>query len=232
MTAPAGPPRRKAPRNVLVFTRQAIRRLDALAVDRYHIPSIVLMENAAVHLATVARRMLGRSRASVAIFCGPGNNGGDGLALARHLHNSGHQVRIVLAADPARTGGDAGVNLAIARAMGIETVVRPRRCPAAALVVDALLGTGLDRPVAEPMAGLIRMINRSRPRVLSVDLPSGMNAETGEPMGLAVRADVTVTMAGWKQGFLSRGARAYLGRVIVADIGVPRALAEGLATGR
>jgi hydroxyethylthiazole kinase-like uncharacterized protein yjeF len=225
--------RRLRPRRTggaLVFSRDAVRQLDRLAVEKYGIPSIVLMENAAVHLAAAARRMVPRG-ARVVIFCGPGNNGGDGLAMARHLDNAGYRVHIVLSADRNRYAGDAAINLAIARAMGLKMSICPRRALAADLVVDALLGTGLDRPVGEPIAGLIRMVNRMHRDVLSVDIPSGLHADTGEPMGIAVKADVTVTMAGWKAGFTKAVAGEYLGRVIVADIGVPRELSWALATG-
>jgi hydroxyethylthiazole kinase-like uncharacterized protein yjeF len=204
--------------------------LDRLAIEDYGIPSIVLMENAAVHLAAAARRMMPPRNGTVILYCGPGNNGGDGFALARHLHNSGARVQVVLAAPAQRYTGDAATNLDIIRAMGIDIRRRP---PTARpdLIVDALLGTGLDRPVGEPIAGFIRMINRARSRVLAVDIPSGLDADSGKPLGIAVRADVTVTMAGRKRGFTRAPAREFLGRVIVADIGVPRELAERLALG-
>lgn len=213
------------------YTRESARMLDRLATQEYRIPSILLMENAAIHLAAAARRMMKTQDQLVVIYCGPGNNGGDGFALARHLHNSGARVRIVLAADGRRYVGDAAANLEIIDAMGLS-ISRHPPTTRPALIVDALLGTGLERPVRKPIAGFIQTINRARSPVLAVDIPSGLDADTGQPLGLAVRADVTVTMAGRKLGFSRPAAREYLGRVIVADIGVPRELAGRLACER
>jgi NAD(P)H-hydrate epimerase len=216
----------RASRSRPVFSRETARELDRLAAEQYAMPTILLMENAAVCLAAEARRMIRGARGRVTIFCGPGNNGGDGFAMARHLHNAGVQVKVVLA-DPSKAyQGDAATNLTIARAMGVDIV--PPTTSGADLIVDALLGTGLDRSVREPIDRLIRMINRSPAPVLAVDIPSGLDADTGEPLGIAVRADVTMTMAGRKLGFSRPGARDYLGRVIVADIGVPRELVARL----
>jgi NAD(P)H-hydrate epimerase len=215
----------------LVFTRESIRLLDRLAVDEFGIPSIVLMENAAIHLAAAARRMM-PTGARADIYCGPGNNGGDGLAVARHLHNSGVKVQVILAAAGDRYSKDAETNLAIVRAMGIPVFgAAPTAKPD--LLIDALLGMGLHRPVEGRLAELIEQINQLRSRgvpVLSVDIPSGLDADTGRPLGAAVRASTTVTLVGLKAGFLLPGAAAYLGTVKVVDIGAPRELAERLGT--
>src|SRR5690349_20070858 len=180
---------------MFVFSRQAVREVDRLAGEQYGIPSIVLMENAAFHLADVALHMTGETEgARVLIFCGPGNNGGDGLALARHLHNAGARVEIMLAAPAAEYTGDAATNLAIATKMGLH-IVRLAEDPdgdpervvdrfAPDLVVDALLGTGLTADVREPIAGLIGWVNalgRKGVRVLAVDIPSGLDCDSGEP---------------------------------------------------
>lgn len=213
-------------RKPLIFTREAIRRLDRLAVERFHMPSIVLMENAGASIAAAAMGLLGRSR-KVAIYCGPGNNGGDGLVAARHLHNAGVEVQVIPA--PGDCSGDAAINLAIVRAMRVPVVEHPT---APGLVIDALLGTGLDRPVQGKMAEQIAAINRWGVRgvqILSVDLPSGLDADTGRPLGTAVRADLTVTLCGWKAGFVRRESRKFTGRIAVGDIGVPRELMEALA---
>lgn len=199
------------------------------------------MENAAIHAADVALSMM-RGRSAV-LFCGPGNNGGDGLAVARHLHNAGVSVGLVLGAERSRYAGDALINLTICERMGIPALdaandgagseaaqwVR-RREPG--LIVDALLGTGLERPVREPILGLIRAINDLADDgmpVLAIDIPSGLDADRGEPLGAAVRASVTVTFVGLKAGFGSLAAQPYVGRCRVAGIGVPRELAESLA---
>jgi NAD(P)H-hydrate epimerase len=210
-----------------VFTREAIGRVDRLAVERYGMASIVLMENAGAAVAREALRMLGRGRkGAVALYCGPGNNGGDGLVAARHVHNAGVEVQVVLAAKKERYRGDAAANLGVIEAMGVPIVRRARR---PALVVDALFGTGLDRPVEGRMASLIGEVNRWGARglgVLAVDLPSGLDADSGEVLGVAVKATRTVTLCGWKAGFLRKGCREWTGRIVVAGIGAPRELLE------
>jgi len=220
-----------------VLTREASRLVDRLAVDRYGVPSIVLMENAAVALREAALRMLGGTPgASALIACGPGNNGGDGLGLARHLHNAGLTVAVVVTRPLAAYSGDAGVQAAIVSRMrltveecrGDEVAGAFRRAAARlgapTLVVDALLGTGQTEPARGAVLAAIREVNRLRAagaRVLAVDLPSGLDADTGEPMGEAVRAQVTVTMVAPKPGLLLLRAQAYAGEVVVGDIGAP-----------
>ncbi len=221
----------KAESHVRVFTRDSIRRLDRLAVERYGVPSIVLMENAGIGVAHRAMAMLrGTPAPRVAIFCGPGNNGGDGLVAARHLHNAGVSVEVVLAAPRARYSGDAGTNLNTILAMRVPIVTRAANPD---LVIDAVFGTGLDRPVrgrAKREISRINDLRDKRVRVLAVDLPSGLECDTGVPLGVAVHADVTVTLVGWKRGFQNPAAKPYLGRVAVADIGVPRGLVEELGS--
>ena len=221
----------------LVLTREAARQYDRLAVERYGVPSIVLMENAAVALREAALRMLGGvPRGPVLIACGPGNNGGDGLALARHLHNSGTAVVVVVTRPLAAYSGDAGVQAAIVSRMGLAVEEcrgdeaegafkrATSRLGAPALVVDALLGTGQTEPARGAVREAIGAVNRlasAGARVLAVDLPSGLDADTGEPMGDAVHAHVTVTMVAPKPGLLLLRAQTYAGEIVVGDIGAP-----------
>ncbi len=238
-------PEAEEPRGeALVFSRAAVREVDRLATQEFGLPSIVLMENAAIHCADVALDLLEEQEEQRAlVVCGPGNNGGDGLAVARHLSNQGVHCAIVLSAARDAYTGDGATNLRVAEKMGIEvTAVDPpdaaasvravlRRQGPPSLVIDALLGTGLDRPVREPLTSLIGAINelgKAGTPVLAVDLPSGLDCDSGEPLGAAVRATVTVTFVGLKQGFLALEAQPYVGDVVVADIGVPRALVERL----
>lgn len=237
--------------DTLTLSRAALRELDRLAVERYAIPSIVLMENAALGLAIEALAMIASDGLDGAIIvCGPGNNGGDGLALARHLHNARVSVRVLLARPAGSNTGDARTNLAICERMNLAidpppgagadagawidgALARLGPAPAARrrLLVDALFGTGLDRPVEGFVLGLIGAVNarRSLVRVLGVDIPSGLDADTGRVLGDAVRADVTVTLGARKRGFAAPGAGALLGRVVVRPIGAPRELVERLA---
>ncbi len=246
MTRPTQPPSDGADSATqLVLTREASRLVDRLAVERYDVPAIVLMENAAVALRETALRMLGGgSRGGVLIACGPGNNGGDGLALARHLHNHGVGVAIVATRPLAAYSGDAGVQAAIVSRMALaveecrgEDAAGPFARASArlgsppSLVVDALLGTGQTEPARGVVLAAIREVNRlgaAGTGVLAVDMPSGLDADTGEPLGEAVRAKVTVTMVALKPGLLRLRAQACSGEVVVADIGVPVELLQEL----
>lgn len=239
--------RRDASSGVYVLTREASRRLDELARTEFAMPPIVLMENAARHAADVALEGLERvENPRVLVVCGSGNNGGDGMATARHLHNAGLLARVVLSCDPNALMGEARTNYEIARAMGLvlgpleaagtqggarEALLGTAGALEPDLVIDGLLGTGLTRPVEGAMAGLISGLNEigdDGVSVLSLDVPSGLDADTGRPLGAAVRAAVTVTFAGLKAGFLRLDAQGYLGEVVVGDIGVPRELVERL----
>ncbi len=222
---------------VLVFTRASLRRLDEACAREYAIPTLVLMENAARHVADVALDGLeGETSPAALVVCGPGNNGGDGLAAARHLHNAGVRVRVVTPLGEA-FAGDAGVQREIVRRMGLD--VRAGADVAGAwkdlggpgVVVDALFGTGLSREVTgaarEAIEGMNALGGAGVP-VLSVDCPSGMDADTGRVLGAAVRASVTLALVGVKEGFLTLEAQGLLGEVVVADIGAPRELVERL----
>lgn len=213
------------------LTREQVREVDRRAIERYHVPGIVLMENASRAVADAACEMLGgECCGQVLILCGGGNNGGDGLAVARHLHNRDVFVEIALAVDPTGYTGDAAINFAIVRAMGIPWAsVKPRYTPlafgGAALIVDALFGTGLES--APRTTWQIDLMNERGVPVLAVDVPSGLDCDTGEPLGPScVRATRTVTFVGEKIGFANPTARQYLGEVIVGDIGCPRDLIE------
>lgn len=217
------------------LTTAQIRAIDRLASERYHIPSILLMEHASLSLCAEACRLMEQESLQAAlILVGPGNNGGDGLALARHLHNAGIRVRVVLATDPERLRGDARTNFDIARAMDIDMlpVAGASELDAAAavlprplLVVDALLGTGVDRALSGVLGEMAAWINvERRGLVLAVDVPSGMDSDRGPVHGACVRADVTVTFVARKVGFKKPGADRFLGRVVVGSIGAPEAL--------
>lgn len=213
--------------NEFVFDRQSIREVDRIAIEEYGIPGIVLMENAARGLAENAAEMLDPGPARALIICGWGNNGGDGYALARHLHNAGVDIALVTLATP-RAGTDAATNDAICQRMNLRRFAFEQidHVHDVSLIIDALFGTGLDRPVAEEAAEVIAWINQAGKPVLSVDIPSGMDCNTGRELGIAVHATRTVTFAGLKVGFLESHADQLLGEVDVVDIGVPREVLE------
>ena len=230
------------PADNLILNRQAVRELDRAAIEDYAIPGIVLMENAALGLVEHARDMLSSETsqpARVLIICGRGNNGGDGYALARHLFN--HSVDVTIASlggptSPPETQSDAGINKIICRHMNIPEIppeVSPETLPEKLanqgefhLIVDAIFGTGLDRPVTGPTAAIIEWINSTGYPVLAADCPSGLDCDTGRPLGCAVRATRTVTFVALKPGFLHPEAKPYTGEVFVAQIGAPVFLIE------
>lgn len=214
----------------LVFDRAAIRQLDSEAMTTYEIPGIILMENAAAGAAQVAMRVL-NTRRRVIILCGPGKNGGDGWAIARHLCNMGCDVRVMSRQNPdPRT--DAGINFTIAHRMRIQTIATLDYLADADLIVDAILGTGLDRAVSGQFYEDIDRINQAGPPILAVDLPSGLHADTGQPLGIAVRATATATFVGWKQGFLKKNTSQWTGDIHTIDIGIPAELMQKLGQER
>jgi len=212
---------------VRALTREQIREVDRAAIEELRIPGLLLMENAAIGVADVATDLSAQHPGPVVIVCGPGNNGGDGLAAARHLSNRGLDVRVNLAvpADAYRDGSDAATNLAIVRAMDIP-IHEDVDYGGAGLIVDALLGTGLVRDVRDPFRTAVIAMNEAGCPVLAVDLPSGLDANTGQVLGAAVRATVTATMVAPKVGFERMDGPAHVGRIVVVDIGVPPSLVE------
>jgi hydroxyethylthiazole kinase-like uncharacterized protein yjeF len=212
------------------LTREQVREIDRRSIGEYHIPGIVLMENAARGAADVAMKMLaGIEMPSAMILCGGGNNGGDGMALARHLHNRG--VHVEVCRDWSKQmKGDSAINLNIIQSMG-NAIDRTPLIEAASsfrgvdLVVDGLFGTGLTRPLDAATADIVDEMNQKMDwMVLSLDLPSGLDCDTGEPTGACVRATETVTFVAEKLGFANPASREYTGRITVADIGCPREL--------
>jgi NAD(P)H-hydrate epimerase len=234
------------PTGEIVLTREQVRRLDALAEAELGIPTILLMEHAAMAVCRVVLEMIGggTAAATVLVLAGPGNNGGDGIALARLLVGAGHRPIVACAAPAARYAGDARVQLDIAVRMGIPVVHLPPSDPSLVVemfvaanppdpvvVVDGLLGTGAAAPVREPVASVVRWINgQQRRMVVAIDVPTGLDADTGAPMGdaedVVVRATRTVTLGAMKPGLMRPEAQKYVGRVTVCDLGLPRALIE------
>lgn len=208
------------------LTRRQVREIDRRAIEDYHVPGIVLMENAAYGIAIAAiGHGLGRGGKYV-VVCGGGNNGGDGLAVARHLHNAAADVQILLTIDPARYSGDALVNWRIVQAMRMRVAQfdgAALGAPGESIVIDAIFGTGLSAPPRDPFPRIARAINASGNPVLAVDLPSGLDCDTGEPLGdECVRATWTATLVEHKAGFANPRSHEYTGEVSVWDIGCPR----------
>jgi NAD(P)H-hydrate epimerase len=204
------------------LSRAEARNLDRTAIEQLGIPGIVLMENAGRGCAEWLMQ-LNPERRPVSILCGPGNNGGDGFVMARHLEFHGWPVEVLLLADPRLYTGDAAINWSIVQAMGLP--ISPYRLPDVDnWLVDAVFGTGLSRPVSEPIASWFKELNSRKLPVLAVDLPSGLDCDTGEILGVCLRARCTTTFVAEKVGFANPAAREYLGDVQVIPIGIPRQL--------
>jgi NAD(P)H-hydrate epimerase len=216
----------------MILTREQTRELDRRAIEEFGVPGIVLMENAGRGMAELLRTL--GINGPVAICCGKGNNGGDGFVMARHLDNAGVRVRVLLFGDPAQLSGDAAINHRIIAVSGIplEVFTGPaldeerlrRQLADADWIVDALFGSGLRGTIQPPFDRMIAAINSAAARVFAVDIPSGLDSDTGQPLGIAIRAHHTATVAAMKKGFLTSSAAAWVGQVHVIDMGAPRVL--------
>ena len=216
------------------LSREAVRELDRRAIEEVGVPSLLLMENAGRACADEAQRRF--DGGAVLCLCGPGNNGGDGLVIARTLWNRGCEARAIFIGDEERLercSEDVRTNARLWRALGRELeLVAPADAVAylreplaqAGGVVDALFGTGLTRELQEPWGATIRCVNACGSAVLAVDLPSGLEADTGEVLGEAVRATVTVTFVAPKPGFTRGEGPEHCGEIVLAEIGIPRFL--------
>ena len=228
------------------LARDEVRSIDARCRDDFAIPTLLLMENAGRGAAAWLKGRLDSRPASptggrplVVIACGPGNNGGDGAVVARHLDAWGVEVRVAWFATRDRLAGDAAAQRAILDRCPIDAVEVgdaatiegiDRLWLDADWLVDGLLGTGLTRPVDGLLARAIASMNRSGRPILALDLPSGLDADSGRPLGDAVRADATATFVAPKLGFSRLGADAHTGQVVVVDIGAPAAALLPFAT--
>lgn len=217
-----------AVRALKVATAEQMREFDRRTAEEFGVPSLVLMENAGRHVAETAARMLGSPHERrVVIVAGSGNNGGDGFVAARHLHDAGAVVSVFLLADPGRVKGDAKVNLDILldRGFSVQQVNDASQLADALsdadLVVDAIFGTGLHGDVSGLIRDVISAMNAAQTPVLAVDIPSGVDADSGKIWGVAVRADCTVTFALPKIGLLVYPGASCVGELTVADIGIP-----------
>lgn len=208
-----------------------MQQLDRWAIDELGIPALVLMESAGRAVAAATTALLEALDASgpVLALAGPGNNGGDAVVAARILSSRGVATRIVLVGDPTRQSPDLIRELAIAEQLGLRaTPFSPATFDAILgahpVVIDGLFGTGLARPLTEDFKTVVEMLAKSPAKVVAADIPSGIDANTGAVLGVAVRADVTVALGFAKLGHALPPGRAHAGRLEVADIGIPPVL--------
>jgi len=220
---------------MLLVSACQMQALDRRTIEDFGIPGIILMENAGRRVTDlILTEFPDRLRRGVLLLIGPGNNGGDGFVIARHLAQEDVPVTILLLAAPDRFSGDALVNCRIAQRLGLPMLqcADSEAVAAAAplftghgLIVDAIFGTGLGREVAGRFASAIALANTSPSPVVAVDIPSGLSADTGKALGIAVKARLTVTMGLAKIGQATWPGAEFVGELRVADIGIPRAAA-------
>jgi len=221
----------------LTLTREQSRRIDEIAISQYGFTGLVLMENAGRGACDVLLEFDPRPR-QVAILCGKGNNAGDGFVLARHLHICGIDAKVLLLAPPQDLQGDALANYTVLKHTEVEIVDLSQsdslleelvaHAAGASWLVDALLGTGATGAPREPYDEAIHWMNAQDTKRLALDVPSGLDCDSGVAADPTVRAGLTCTFATAKVGFDQAGAAEYLGEVRVVSIGVPAELVEGI----
>lgn len=216
----------------VIMTREQVRAVDAWAINTLGIPGVVLMENAGRGCAElIEEKLKDVSEPKVCIFCGAGNNGGDGYVIARQLGNCGFEVTVVICGDRGKIKGDAKINLDVLERMGQpieslnpadgDTAARVADFAAGAdMLVDSLFGTGLNGQIRDDYRRLIENLNACECPILAVDIPSGLDCDTGQPLGIAIEASLTVTFVAAKKGFTFAHAARYTGEVFVASIGI------------
>jgi NAD(P)H-hydrate epimerase len=218
----------------ITLARSQVREIDRRAIQEYGISGLVLMENAGRGTADVMCGLLGSEhsdRKKVVIVCGKGNNGGDGFVIARHLDLRGITVRVLMLADPKDLTGDAATNFRIIEKAGLRIVpFAESELAGATWLVDAILGTGAIGEPKSPLAEAIDAMNASGVPILAVDLPSGLDCDTGAAAKHTIRAAHTCTFVAAKPGFFAAGAQQYVGQLHVLDIGAPRKLVEEISS--
>ena len=218
------------------ITPQYMQRIDRWAQEEYGIPSIVLMENAGRCAAEEVLRTLSLFRIKrVACICGKGNNGGDGFVCARHLINQGVKVDVFLIGDPRQLKGDTRTNYEILKKMRAEMfslfflksmALFKKRLRHARVIVDAVFGIGFKGAVQEPYKSVIKAMNEANKTIVSIDVPSGLDALTGRAAEYCVKATKTITFVLPKIGFIKKDGPAFVGKVYIKDISIPKALSQ------
>lgn len=207
-------------------SREIVREIDRASIDEFGIPGLILMENAGRAVAKVVLQEFPEAK-KIAIFAGGGNNGGDGFVVARHLIGAGFDVITYLVSDPKKYKGDALTNLEALHKIGgkmVEVKGSVSEYKQADLIIDALFGTGLDREIKGFYREVIEFINSQPIPRLAIDLPSGLDSDTGFPLGVSVKADVTVTFVIPKLGLAIYPGIDYAGKVYLVDITTPNVL--------
>ena len=215
------------------LSRNQVRNVDKVAIDQYGIPGIALMENAGRGAAEIINRIA--PNGPIVILCGPGNNGGDGYVIARHLELSGRAVQVVSVAELQRLSGDAETNAHIASQAEIAIVVATNHdqleqaLAGSATIVDCLLGTGAQGPLRGSYAEAVTLANETKNAMrIAIDIPTGLDCDTGVAAAPTFKADHTITFVAKKIGFEKENADDYVGVVHQVGIGVPAKLLREL----
>lgn len=229
--------------NHIYLNRNRLKEIDRISTDKYRIPSLILMENAGRAVADEAIKLIkstlpGKRETVIIVICGKGNNGGDGFVTARHLHNKNCKVSILYLGninDVKSMSEATNINLNIVLKLRIPVMELPfllkglprpyknafRLLKSADVIIDAIFGIGLERKIQSPLHEFIARINSLDIPVVAVDIPSGLDTDTGQPLGIAIKAKRTVTFGFPKIGFLKPAAKKYLGKLTIADISIP-----------
>jgi hydroxyethylthiazole kinase-like uncharacterized protein yjeF len=211
-------------KNCRIMTRTEVRAVDVWAIGTVGIPGVVLMENAGSGAAGIIAERLGSAAGKrVCIFCGGGNNGGDGYVIARHLYNVGCLVKVLICTDRIKIKGDALINLQIVENMNLDIeFVDPAAClvPDSDIIIDAIFGTGLTGQLRGNYIKLIETINTIDVDTIAIDIPSGLDCDEGRPLGAAIKAAATITFVAAKKGFTKENAKDYTGDIYVVSIGI------------
>jgi len=217
---------------MLLVTPEQMSKIDKFSIEVLGIPGIVLMENAALKVVEEILKMLdGKvSGTKIVILAGKGNNGGDALAVARHLYNKGAKTSVFILSEKDKIRGDAAINLGILDKIGVQckATIEPAMVETlkselleADLVVDGIFGTGINGEIVGLTAEIINIVNQFSKRIISIDIPSGVNGESGKVMGTCIRASRTVTFGLPKIGLVIHPGCEYTGELVIADIGFP-----------
>lgn len=209
-----------------LYTAKGVRELDRQAIEVNGIPGLTLMQRAGGFAFATMRSAWPQARHIVCV-CGTGNNAGDGFVLARLAHAEGLSAQVALVGDAAGIQGDAARCLQDARDAGVSVgEFRAEVLANVDVVVDAVFGTGLSRVVEEPYRSVLVAINESRLPVLAIDLPSGLHADTGQALGVSIKAALTATFIGLKQGLFTGAGPEYAGKIVFSDLEVPGSIYE------
>lgn len=211
----------------IVLSCEEIKEIEEITEKKYGISRLILMENAGRNVAEEVEKIMKDRRKKIGIFCGKGNNGGDGFVAARYLFNHGFEVNVFYIPEEKKFSEITVKNFKILKNLGVKIIPLENnfknmlKLERYNLIIDAILGTGIKGEVRGMAFNLIEYINRKRALKVCVDIPSGLNADTGEICGVAVKGDITVSFGFAKKGFYLKKGPEYCGKIKIVDIGFP-----------